>query len=191
MDVMTFIAEMTKALAWPIALIVVCLMFRPTIRGLLQGIRLRRIGRGQWSADFDEAAREVRADLPSHPENTSKPFTAGSLNEEAERLVDVSPAAAIAEAWKQLEDRVAAVAAQAGLTQKLLPEVLRALVDKDWVQPTTADSILGLRNMRNLAVHAPPRRLTAEQARDFMTLAEASAWALEQNLKKASENAQT
>jgi Domain of unknown function (DUF4145) len=108
------------------------------------------------------------------------------LNEETERLVDISPSAAIAQGWNQLEDRVAAIAAQVGLTQKLLPEVLRALVDSRMIQPTTADSILGLRNMRNLAVHAPPKRLTAEQARDFITMVDATVWALEQNLKSAS-----
>jgi hypothetical protein len=101
------------------------------------------------------------------------------LNEETERLVDISPAAAIAQVWNQLEDRVAAIAVQAGLTQKMLPKVLHALVDRNLIQPTTADSILGLRNMRNLAVHAPPKRLTAEQARDFITMVEAIVWTLE------------
>jgi hypothetical protein len=185
---MTFIAEMIKALAWPIALIVIGLIFRPTISGLLEGVRLRRIGRGQWSADFETAAEEVRAELPSHGQSEYKPFVSGLLNQETERLVDVSPAAAIAQVWNQLEDRVTAIATLAGLTQKLLPEVLRALVDKGMIQPTTADSILGLRNMRNLAVHAPPKRLTAEQARDFITMVEAIEWTLEQNLKGASQS---
>jgi Domain of unknown function (DUF4145) len=185
---MNFIAEMTKALAWPIALIVIGLIFKPTISGLLEGVRLRRIGRGQWSADFETATEEVRAELPTQAQSMSKPFISGLLNEETERLVDVYPAAAIAQVWNQLEDRVAAIAAQAGLTQKLLPEVLRALIDKDSIQPSTADSILGLRNMRNLAVHAPPNRLTAEQARDFITMVEAIVWTLEQNVKSASKN---
>ena len=186
MDALTFIAEMTKALAWPVALIVMGLIFRPAISGLLEGVRLRRIERGQWSADFETAAEEVRAELPSHEPSAPKPSISGLLNHETERLVDASPSDAISQVWNQLENRVAVIAAQAGVTQKLLPEVLRALVDKRLIQPTTSDSILGLRNMRNLAVHAPPQRLTSEQARDFITMAEATTWALEQNLKSAS-----
>jgi len=107
-------------------------------------------------------------------------------NEETEHLVEVAPAAAISQAWSQLEERVAAAAAGAGVTQKLLPEVLRALVEKGMIQPTATDAILGLRNMRNLAMHAPPKRLTSEQAREFITMAEAMMWTLEQNLRSAS-----
>jgi hypothetical protein len=182
---MTFTAEMTKALAWPVALVVTSLIFRPTISGLLEGVRLRRIGKGEWSADFETAAKEVRAELPSPAQDEPERAVSGLLNEEMEHLVDIAPAAAISQAWNALEDRVAAIAEQAAVTQKLLPEVLRALVEKDVIQPAAADSILGLRNMRNLAVHAPPKRLTANQAREFITMVEAIDWTLGRSHKTA------
>jgi len=154
MDGMTFIAEMTKALAWPAAVIVVSLVFKRPVGHLVEGMRLRRITKSDWSADFEAATNEVRAELPSPAKNATKPAVSGLLNKETEHLVEDAPATAISQGWSQLEDRVAAVAAQAGVTQKLLPEVLRALVEKGMIQPTVTDAILGLRNMRNLAVHA-------------------------------------
>jgi len=178
---------MSRALAWPIALIVVSFLFKRPICRLLEGIRLSRITKGDWSADFAAAASEVRAELPTPVPDTLKPATTRQLSEETKLLVDIAPAAAISQTWNQLESRVAALAAGANISQKLLPEVLRSLVDKGIIKPSVADSILGLRNMRNLAVHAPSDRLTREQGREFITMVEAIMWALEQNLRSASQ----
>jgi hypothetical protein len=181
MSVMSFIAEMTKALAWPIAVVVVGLIFRRTISNLLEGVRLRRIGKGEWSADFTAAAQEVWAELPSHPRQEAH---LGEIDAETVRLADASPAAAISDVWGKLEQRVRSSAAKAGVQQQLLPEILRGLTDKHIIRPATADGILGLRNMRNLAVHAPAERLTSTQAIEFINLAAALMWSLEQELKK-------
>lgn len=176
---------MTKALAWPLALVVLGLIFRSHLSGLLEGVRLRRVKKGEWLADFETVAQEVRAELPSQgqvPGQAGRSET--SLIDENERLLDVAPAAAVSQAWNQLEDRVTAVANSAGIAQKRLPELLRTLVEKGVIKPSVSDSILGLRNMRNLAVHAPPDRLSATQAREFLTMVEAIIWTLQQDLKR-------
>jgi hypothetical protein len=185
MDWKTFIADMTRSLAWPVALVAVGLLFRRTIGDLLEGVRLRRIGRGEWSADFEAAAREVRAELPSSIEQPPALAQTQRL-QEAVRMVDLAPSVAIAEEWNKLEDYVKAIATRSGVQQQVLPEVLRALVEKGVVRSATADAILGLRNMRNLAVHAPPERLTRAQALEFITMADALTWNLEHDLKKMS-----
>jgi hypothetical protein len=172
---------MSRALAWPIALVVVSFIFKRPICGLLEGIRLSRIKKGEWSADFAAAANEVRAELPTPVQDALKPSTTRLLSEETKLLVDVAPAAAISQTWNQLESRVADIAAGANINQKRLPELLRALVDKGVIKPSVADSILGLRNMRNLAVHAPSDRLTSDQAHEFTTMVEAIMWTLERN----------
>ena len=79
------------------------------------------------------------------------------LPEETENLAEIAPATAVSQVWNQVEDRVAAVAARAGITQKHLPELLRSLVEKGVIQSSVGDSVLGLHNMRNVAVHAPYR----------------------------------
>jgi len=148
---------MTKALAWPIAIVVLSLIFRQHFGGLLEGVKLRRVQKGEWLADFETVAQEVRAELPSQGRTLSETVhSEPSLTEETKRLVELAPAAAVSQAWNQLEDRVIAGAASTGITQTRLPEVLRAMVDKGIIKPSVSDSILGLRNMRNLAVHAPP-----------------------------------
>jgi hypothetical protein len=181
---MNFIAEMTKALAWPVALIVLAFVFRTHVTGLLDGMKLRHLKKGEWEADFEEVAQEVRAELPvptaiAH-DNVQ---AAASLDRQGDRLIDTAPSAAISHKWNELEGRVAVAANEAGIGQRPLPDVLRALVNKEMIQPAVKDSILGLRNMRNLAVHAPGDRLTSQQAREFVTMAEAAIWSLEQNLR--------
>jgi hypothetical protein len=184
-DVRAFIAEMAKALAWPAAVVLIALIFKRTIRGLLEGVRLRQIKKGEWSADFETAAREVRAELPGFPQRVPLPDETWGLDAKTAHLADADPTAAIAQEWNKLEGRVNAIAAQEGIQQQSFPEVLRALVEKGAVQSATTDAILGLRNMRNLAVHAPPDKLTAGQALEFIMMADATTWSLEQNLKKA------
>jgi hypothetical protein len=180
MSVMSFIAEMTKALAWPIAVVVLGLIFRRTISNLLEGVRLRRIGKGEWSADFSAAGQEVRAELPSGaPQEAPAEIDAETLH-----LADVSPAAAIGDVWGELEKRVRGAAVKAGIQHQLLSEIVRGLTEKHIIRPATADAILGLRNMRNLAVHAPAERLTSTQANEFINLAGALMWSLGQELKK-------
>jgi len=181
MDCRTFIAEMTKALAWPMAVVVVGLIFRRAIGNLLEGVRLRRIGKGEWCADFTTAAQEVRAELPS---SARREVPVDEIDAETLRLADISPAAAISDAWGKLEQRVRGAAAKAGIQQRLLPELLRGLTEKHIILPALADAILGLRNMRNLAVHAPAEGLTSAQAIEFINLAGALMWGLEHELKK-------
>jgi hypothetical protein len=182
LDAKTFIAEMTKALAWPLALVVVGLLFRSNVSGLLEGVKLRRISKGEWLADFQAVAQEVRAEIPEPAQRVDR--VPGLLDTETERLIELAPAAAVMQTWNRLEGFVAAIAGKAGIAQKLLPDLLRALVEKGLIRPSTRDSILGLRNMRNLAVHAPGERLTPKQAREFVMLAEATMWSLEQNPKR-------
>jgi len=184
MGVLSFIAEMTKALAWPVAAVVVGLIFRRTISNLLEGVRLRRIGKGEWSADFATAAKEVRAELPSPARQETR---LGEIDAETIRLADASPAAAISEVWGELEQRVRGAAVKAGIQQQLLPELLRGLTEKQIIRPSTAEGVLGLRNMRNLAVHAPAEHVTTAQANEFIILAGALMWALEQELKKTAK----
>jgi hypothetical protein len=184
-NTLTFIAEMTKALAWPTAIVVLSLIFRQHFGGLLEGVKLHRVQKGEWLADFETVAQEVRAELPGQGRIPSESaHTESPLAGETKRLIDLAPAAAVSQAWNQLEDRVIAAATSTGITQTRLPEVLRAMVDKGIIKPSVSDSILGLRNMRNLAVHAPADRLTQSQAREFVIMVEAIMWTLQQSLDR-------
>lgn len=185
MDTMTFIAAMTKALAWPVAAVILGLIFRRPLGGLLTGVKLRRIKKGDFLADFEAGVQEIRAELPAEAQG-SPLLSTTQISEESERLIDVAPVAAILQAWNEIEGRVEAAAVQAGLAHRVFPDALRALVEKGMIQHAVRDSIVGLRNMRNLAVHGPSERLTPRQAREFVTMAEAVMWSMEENLKRAS-----
>lgn len=101
-----FIAEMARALAWPVAAVTLGLIFRRTIRSLLEGVRLRQIKKGEWSADFETAAREVRAELPSSVRNEPVLGQSSRLDEQSLRIADIASAAAIADHWNKLGGRI-------------------------------------------------------------------------------------
>jgi hypothetical protein len=189
MDTMTFVSEMTKALAWPFAAVSLGLIFKGQLARLLDGVKLRRIKKGDWLADFETQAQEVRSDLPSFsPHLADARNPSATLPEDIERLISVAPVEAVLRTWNEIERKVIAAMSRAGVVQGRFPEVLRALVDKGFIEEATRDSILGLRNMRNLAVHAPVDRLNPTQAREFITMAEAVLWSMEDNLKKATKH---
>jgi hypothetical protein len=54
MDCRTLVAEIVKALAWPLASIALALLARRPVQGLLDGLRLKKLKRGDWEAEFAE-----------------------------------------------------------------------------------------------------------------------------------------
>lgn len=185
MDGLTFIAEMTKALAWPLAVVAIGIIFRRHFTSLFDGVRLRRIEKGEFRAEFEMVAQEILEDLPKMGKVPTAEVLPHTVQKKIEHLVGVSPLDAILQAWNQVEGKVNAASARARLARGNFPEAVHELVAKGLLQNMTGDSILGLQKLRNLAVHGPPERIAAKEAREFIALAEAAIWSMEENLRRA------
>jgi uncharacterized protein YutE (UPF0331/DUF86 family) len=85
-------------------------------------------------------------------------------------------------AWNQIEAAVSDAARGAGVAAERFPEQVRALAEKGALAVPTVDAINGLRQLRNLAVHAP-EPLEPEKVREFLRMANAVLFALSLNVK--------
>jgi hypothetical protein len=182
MDTSTLIVELAKAGAWPVASLVLASMFRRPLASLVQGLKLKRLKRGDWEADFHEALGEAKREVAALP-----PVADASI---APKLIDAEevppgPAAvgAMVVAWNQIEAAITEAAHEAGSTAVRFPEQVRALAEKGALAVPTVDAINGLRQLRNLAVHAP-EPVEPEKVREFLRMANAVLFALSLNVKK-------
>lgn len=175
MDALQFIAAMTAALAWPIALVVVFLLLR---RHLLA--RMPDLESLEWK-DFrfrfgrrvHEVATEARQTLVQAEAATTPP-----IDGETHRLhlAEISPRAAILEAWIELEGAAAVALRRKGavLPTRELQQPSRladALITTGLLAPTQAGVLSDLRRLRNAAAHASDPKITADTAREFVGVA--------------------
>jgi hypothetical protein len=172
---------MTQALAWPMAVVVLGVLYRKSLQSILDGVRLRQFKKGDWEANFEIGRQEVRALTfeTTHGQAPESPHL-----KEIESLARTSPDGAILSAWKEVETEVMMLADRAGIKGRSFPDILNALQARGAIETSTKDSIIGLRNLRNLAVHSPPREITTERAQEFATMANAAVWSMKQNFRR-------
>jgi hypothetical protein len=182
MDTSTLIVELVKAGAWPGVSMALALMFRRPLINLVEGLKLTRLKRGDWQADFQEVLAETKrevAALPPITDASSAPMLIGAED------VGTGAAAvgAVVAAWNQVEAAVNHAAQAAGVTAHAFPEKVRSLAANGALSIPTVDAINGLRMLRNLTVHAP-EPIAPEKAREFLHMANAVLFALSLNVKK-------
>lgn len=177
MDWLEFIASMTKALAWPIALIVVFLLVRRQLVARLPDLESLewkdfRFRFGKRVHELAHEAREARVQAEA--------ANAPPLDGEAHRLqlADISPRAAILEAWIELEGAAAVALKRKGaaVTRQELQQPSRladALITSGLLGPSQAGVLSELRRLRNAAAHARDPKITADTAREFVAVAAA------------------
>ena len=175
---LAFIVEMTKAVAWPVAVVIILAIWRKTLPNLVE--RLRSLKYGSFEAAFNEQSVQVAENISG----ASQPLSVSASTITDDKLLQLaqqSPRAAIIEAWLQIERRLHELAAKAGLEAKPRPGavgLLRSLRAANVIGADTERALLGLTHMRNLAAHAPGEELSAQKAVDFVTLAGALLWTL-------------
>jgi hypothetical protein len=153
---------------------VLALLARGPVRSLVYGLRLKKVKRGDWEAEFDEASAEVRAELPPKAQEVARAIVPSS----ALAVVEASPTGAVLEAWKQIEHEIEALARANEVPVSPMPTTLDGLVSRNVITPEARNSITGLRQLRNLAVHGPAGEVSANRAREFLAMAEAILWIL-------------
>lgn len=182
MDNLTFITELTKALAWPITVIIAILVLRPVLfklAPLLQRLRYKEIEL-QFGQQIEEARAEVAADLPLVEEEVAvSPFQERLL-----KLAEVSPRAAVLESWRRLEAALTKAARKRQVPADSPPrnprEAVRLLQQHDAIPSSSASVIGEMRHLRNQAAHAPEFALSSSSAIEYGNLA----WALSRELEE-------
>ena len=171
---MELLVNLLVGIAWPVAVVWIAYLFKGELRSLLH--RMSQLKYKDVEAKFEIGLAEAEAkvlsiehvapQLPQRPEITSK-------LESLRRIADVSPRAAIMEAWVLVED----AAGKSGFVQRAtVPRVNPHLFVEELVRlgklPKGSDSLLDqMRRLRNQAAHLPDFSLNQDEADRYLQLA--------------------
>lgn len=177
---MDHLVEIIKALAWPIATIWVSYLFRTTIRQLVN--RVSTFKYGDVEANFTKELTEAELDAKKikAPKITSTPKTLNQ-KEQLLRIADISPRAAIVEAWALIEMASIKKGLTSGATiQRTNPKIIvEYLKDTGKFSSESLDLIERLRLIRNRASHMPDFAITQNEAERYLELAAQAASVIE------------
>lgn len=174
MDWLTFIAEIVKALAWPVTALIIFGLLRRPLFAILPYIQ--RLSYGGIELDFSSQVRDLavrlRRELP--PITLSERLAQARLH--LVRLAELSPRAAILEGWLLLEEAAAEASRRRELnlsSQELrTPLILGQRLEAAGIlDQNKAEIYHRLRNLRNAAAHASEFAATPEAALEYANLA--------------------
>lgn len=176
MDGYQFIASIFQSLvslAWPTAFVVAVALFRGKLTELLPALRVKR---GEWEASFqlDQAEKEA-AQLPPPPPGAEPQTPTAEETSKFDRLVAISPRAAILDLRSSIEESVRALA-EARWPDKPyrgMWTTIRELKNAEAVDSKTYALLDDLRVIGNAAAHpSTSTSFTEDDAYRFRSLAE-------------------
>ena len=159
-------------IAWPAAVVWIAYLFKGEFRSLLH--RMSQLKYKDVEAKFEIGLAEAEAKVSSIEQSSSplRPEITSKL-ELLRRIADVSPRAAIMEAWVLVED----AAGKSGFVQgAAIPRINPRLFVEELVRceklPKGSDSLLvQMRKLRNQAAHLPDFSLNQDEADRYLQLA--------------------
>lgn len=175
MDWLTFISKLIDSLAWPVAGVVLGLIFRKKLTELIP--LLRKVKAGPLEAEFEIATKQVLANTaelatkgrkPNAPQAEDKT----SLEVTASKLLAArsEPTATIIEGWSTLDDELHKLGRQTGIVVDPLQselKVYREIMNSDVLPVETKQLVQDLRQLRNQVAHAKVIP-TPESAQDYL-----------------------
>lgn len=182
MDTMQFLASLVSSLAWPVAVVVVLILFRQRITELFDQLP-RRVKAGPLELEWDRAAAVTATGLAASQHERQERTDATPIEDLADLspLAEAAPRAAVLDAAARVESSLRARFESSDVDvppSRGMRDLARRAQDAGLIESETARSIEGLTIMRNLAAHTRDE-VTPERAREFLTLAEAIIYQLD------------
>ncbi|OEE78502.1 DUF4559 domain-containing protein [Vibrio genomosp. F6] len=173
---MNYVVEIIKAVAWPLSIVWLGYLFRTEVRGLFG--RVSTLKYKDMEASFEKQLTKVENEAKGINEAKTKPLIADLPKaEQLLRIAEVSPRAAIVEAWTMIEVAAAERAVKSGVQfPRTNPKmIVNYLAHCDEFSDSNIEVIEQLRKLRNRAVHMPDFVITQDEAERYMNLAVRSA----------------
>jgi hypothetical protein len=173
-EILDFIAQIIKSLAWPVTLLTCVLLLRKHFAKLIPLVRTVKY------SDVEIRFGQEVAELAKSVDATAVPPRAlpadGDKWEELMRMAEVRPRTAIRMAFRRVEDAImdAAQARKIEIADGAqgMPMVIGAiLLNNGAITTAQYDLLSRLRKLMNEAELAPPDSITVESASDFVSLA--------------------
>jgi len=175
MDWRTFVVELVKALAWPVTVWAVTIAAWKHVVRLLP--RLRELKYRDVQLSFAEVLRVASEEaLETIPARAALPAAPASDTDRIARLLELSPRAAVLEAFVPVQTALTALARSHGIrvgkadfySASALADTLAAAGIMSEGQRALFGS---LRRLRNAAAHAPEFAEPPESVREYIDLA--------------------
>ena len=168
MDVLTFIAELFKAGAWPIAAVVIAIIFRKQFQALLGRLKKGKVGPAEF--EFEDAVRELQQDAADLKLPAASQAAVPTLSQ-----ATLEPRAVILQSWIEVESAVESLARKHGLFNALAAssssQLVRALKRAEVLKPEYVAVFSELRLLRNRAAHERDFNPSPESVQGFARLA--------------------
>lgn len=184
MDKLAFVSSLISSLVWPLIVVFIVVLLRRPLREFIRdlGRRLRIIKFPGGEAEFSQELAEIKeaADVANLPPAVGLPTgESPSLRAEEDmnqwaRLAELSPRAAISEAWRLVENAMRETAKGLDIPQsdtRSTIALIRALGKHQALDAETAAIISDLRGIRNTAVHGVEPEISRSDAIEYVSLA--------------------
>ena len=184
-DLLQFIVGMTSALAWPLLLGLIVLVFRNSIRARISDISELTWGdkTAKFRQDLDKTISQAAEALPAlttqAPSQGDDALPAAAQQEELDRfkeVVEIAPSLAVVEAWFPIErelQRIAAASGYGGSQGRSVTFILRRLKDDGVLDRSLVKYIENLISLRNTALHSRTL-ISVEEAQRYREAAQAA-----------------
>jgi hypothetical protein len=169
MDWRTFIVEIVKAIAWPLAVILVSVWFRNELGALLARLKKGKVGPAEF--EFDNIVQELTEEASALPDES----TSEELEPSAILLAESHPRAAVIGAWVDLETSLRRWAEEEKVVSPQVARrpltVIREIRRSQLVDPVQLALLDDLRALRNQAAHDPKFHASTEAVVNYVRLA--------------------
>jgi hypothetical protein len=185
MDALEFIA----ALAWPVTVLIIALVFRRPLTAVLEG-QLGRMKAGPFEVEWQRTLSEVETELGREPpiaQAASAPEggLSAELGAEAKRAPQIAVLEAHARVEGALRDLLEGSEQAATTFQMGAVALARMAREEGLITEETAQAVEGLSVLRNLAAHGRAGDVSTERAQDYLALADGVLFAIQTNARRA------
>lgn len=177
---MEHLVELVKAIAWPAAAIWLGYLFRTELRQLLGRVSAVKYGdvEASFGQNLDKAEKDAQGIVSPKSEVSEEEL---SKKELLLRIAEVSPRAAVVEAWTLIEmaamkNGIWSGAAIKRTNPKMILDHLEA---SGKFSPVSLKLVQQLKQIRNQATHLPDFAITQSEAERYLDLAIKSAAVIE------------
>lgn len=174
------IVQLISAIAWPFTAIIIAFMFRQEIRKTAN--RLSTLSYGEMKAEFEKDLNKLERDVKElsvketsakveQPENDSETLDS---YERLSRIADISPRAAIMEAWRDIEVTTKQVTDAYEIStdsQIAGVKAIRELVHQHLLPESVVSVYEQMRRLRSRAAHSADFTITTDEAKRYIDTA--------------------
>ena len=169
--------EIIKAIVWPVTLVWILYYFKADLRSLLE--RINKLKYKEAEANFEREVSKVHAKAKEIGKKTEgKKLIAKAENKEElnardqlYRIAQISPRAAIVEAWRHLEEKINNFGPEYGLEARGYAsekQILEKLKRENKLDEEFLVLYAALRELRNRSAHQPEFSLSQESAEEYI-----------------------